>query len=330
MMAESVEAVRESLSQQQYIATTEIATVLYLAEQLGKPLLLEGPAGVGKTELSKAWAAATGRELVRLQCYEGLDESKALYEWEYAKQMLYTQLLRDKLSDLLASATSLTDAADKLADEEDVFFSKRFLLARPLLKAINSDAPTVLLIDEIDRADAEFEAFLLEILSDFQVSIPEIGTIAAKHHPTVFLTSNNTRELSEALKRRCLYIYIDYPTASEELRIVQIKVPDLGPEMARQAVEAVQSLRKMDLKKNPSVSETLDWARALVTLNAESLTKEVIENTLTVLLKYETDIARARRVLRGREGGTPGGSAGTGGSTGSSQDRPGAGRGRDW
>jgi len=329
-MAESVEAVKESLSQQQYIATTEIATVLYLAEQLGKPLLLEGPAGVGKTELSKAWAAATGRDLVRLQCYEGLDESKALYEWEYAKQMLYTQLLRDKLSDLLSSATSLTDAADRLASEEDVFFSERFLLARPLLKAISADAPTVLLIDEIDRADAEFEAFLLEILSDFQVSIPEIGTIVAKHHPTVFLTSNNTRELSEALKRRCLYIYIDYPTAGEELRIVQIKVPDLGPELAKQAVEAVQSLRKMDLKKNPSVSETLDWARALVTLNAESLSREVIENTLTVLLKYETDIARARRVLRGREGSAPGGSAGGDSGAGGAQDRPGAGRGRDW
>lgn len=328
-MVESVEQVRESLNEQQYIASPEIATVLYLAEKLGKPLLLEGPAGVGKTELSKAWASATGRELVRLQCYEGLDESKALYEWEYAKQMLYTQLLRDKLSDLLASAASLGEAADKLAAEEDVFFSERFLLARPLLRAITSDNPTVLLIDEIDRADAEFEAFLLEILSDFQISIPEIGTIVAKQRPVVFLTSNNTRELSEALKRRCLYIYIDYPTADEELRIVRTKIPDLGPELARQAVEAVQSLRKMDLKKNPSVSETLDWARALVTLNAESLSKEVIENTLTVLLKYETDIARARRVLRGREGGV-GGQGGS--SAGGNVDRPapGSGRGRDW
>lgn len=297
-MFESTEQVHAALAQQRYIATTEIDTVVFLAEKLGKPLLLEGPAGVGKTELSKAWAAATGRELVRLQCYEGLDESKALYEWEYAKQMLYTQLLRDKLADILSSANTLTEAADQLAAEEDVFFSPRFLLPRPLLRAINSDEPTVLLIDEIDRADAEFEAFLLEILSDFQVSIPEIGTILAKHHPVVFLTSNNTRELSEALKRRCLYIYIDYPDSEEELQIVRLKVPELAPSMAHQAVEVVQSLRQLHLRKNPSVSETLDWARALVTLNARSLEPDVLENTLTVLLKYEADVERARQVLK--------------------------------
>ncbi len=302
-MIESVQQVGQALAKECYIATNEIATVLFLAEKLGKPLLAEGPAGVGKTELSKAWAAATGRELVRLQCYEGLDEGKALYEWEYAKQMLYTQLLRDKLSDLLADTHSLSDAADRLASEEDVFFSERFLLARPLLRAINNDKPTVLLIDEIDRADAEFEAFLLEVLSDFQVSIPEIGTIVAKQRPIVFLTSNNTRELSEALKRRCLYLYIDYPDADEELRIVQMKVPELAPQIARQVVETVQSLRQLDLKKNPSVSETLDWARALVTLNAKSLDPETLDNTLTVLLKYEADVERARRVLRQRGGG---------------------------
>jgi MoxR-like ATPase len=301
-MFETVESVRHALDGQQYIATDEIATVLFLAESLGKPLLAEGPAGVGKTELSKAWAAATGRELVRLQCYEGLDESKALYEWEYAKQMLYTQLLRDRLANLLADTLSLAEAADRLGQEEDVFFSDRFLLPRPLLRAIRSDRPTVLLIDEIDRADAEFEAFLLEVLSDFQVSIPEIGTIVARQRPVVFLTSNNTRELSEALKRRCLYLYIDYPDTEEELRIVRLKVPELAPELARQAVEVVQSLRTLDLKKSPSVSETLDWARALVTLNTRALDNATLENTLTVLLKYEADVERARRALR-RVGG---------------------------
>lgn len=301
-MFDTVENVRHALDAQQYIATDEIATVLFLAESLGKPLLAEGPAGVGKTELSKAWAGATGRELVRLQCYEGLDEGKALYEWEYAKQMLYTQLLRDRLAHLLADTRSLSEAADRLGQEEDVFFSERFLLPRPLLRAISSEQPVVLLIDEIDRADAEFEAFLLEVLSDFQVSIPEIGTIVARQRPIVFLTSNNTRELSEALKRRCLYLYIDYPDADEELRIVRLKVPDLAPELARQAVEVVQSLRALDLKKNPSVSETLDWARALVTLNTRSLTPQTLDNTLTVLLKYEADVERARRALR-RVGG---------------------------
>jgi MoxR-like ATPase len=301
-MFDSVEKVSRGLVEQCYIATDEISTVLFLAEKLGKPLLAEGPAGVGKTELAKAWALATKRELVRLQCYEGLDESKALYEWEYAKQMLYTQLLRDKLSDVLSGVKTLAEATDRLAAEEDVFFSERFLLPRPLLRAINNDRPTVLLIDEIDRADAEFEAFLLEVLSDFQVSIPEIGTIVAKQRPVVFLTSNNTRELSEALKRRCLYLYIDYPDAEEELRIVQLKVPELAPRLARQVVELVQSLRQMDLRKNPSVSETLDWARALVTLNAKSLDPDMLDNTLTVLLKYETDVERARRMLRKQQG----------------------------
>ena len=305
-MFDNVKQVGQALAQQRYIATDEISTVLFLAEKLGKPLLAEGPAGVGKTELSKAWAAATNRELVRLQCYEGLDESKALYEWEYAKQMLYTQLLRDKLSDVLADAHSLSEAADRLSNEEDVFFSERFLLPRPLLRAIQNEQPTVLLIDEIDRADAEFEAFLLEVLSDFQVSIPEIGTIVARQRPVVFLTSNNTRELSEALKRRCVYLYIDYPGADEELRIVQLKVPDLAPRLARDAVQLVQSLRRMDLRKNPSVSETLDWANALVALNAHSLDPAVLENSLTVLLKYESDVTRARQMLTRRQQGDNG------------------------
>src|SRR5512135_2528702 len=227
-MFNNMAEVREALAGQRYIATDEIATVTYLADKLQKPVLVEGPAGVGKTELAKAWACAVNRELVRLQCYEGLDETKALYEWEYAKQMLYTQLLRDKLHDMLGDTKSLADAADRLAQEEDVFFSERFLLPRPLLQAITSEEPALLLIDEIDRADAEFEAFLLEILSDFQVSVPELATLTAKHQPMVILTSNNTRELSEALKRRCLYLFINYPNSEEELRIVRMRVPELN------------------------------------------------------------------------------------------------------
>jgi len=250
---------------------------------------------VGKTELAKAVAGATGRELIRLQCYEGLDETKALYEWEYAKQLLYTQLLRDKLQETLSGATSLAAAADKLAAEEDVFFSTRFLLQRPLLKAILSEQPTTLLIDEIDRSDAEFEAFLLEVLSDFQVSVPELGTLAAVHRPLVVLTSNNTRELSEALKRRCLYLFIDYPSIEQELAVVRLKVPELSPKLARQAVELVQRLRKMDLRKSPSISETLDWAKALVTLNAQSIDQKTLETTLSVLLKHETDLQRVKQ-----------------------------------
>jgi MoxR-like ATPase len=292
------QAIKVALGKQQYIASDEIATIMYLSQQLGKPLLTEGPAGVGKTELAKAIAGATNRELIRLQCYEGLDETKALYEWEYAKQLLYTQLLRDKLQESLSGTLNLTEAADKLAGEEDVFFSMRFLLQRPLLKAILSEAPTVLLIDEIDRADAEFEAFLLEVLSDFQVSVPELGTLAAIHRPLVVLTSNNTRELSEALKRRCLYLFIGYPTVEQELSVVRLKVPELSSRMAQQAVEMVHSLRSLDLRKSPSISETLDWAKSLVSLNAKNLDPQTLQTTLSVLLKHEGDLQRVKRWLQ--------------------------------
>jgi MoxR-like ATPase len=296
-MFKSVSDVTSGLLGQQYIASDEISTVIYLAERMGKPILAEGPAGVGKTELAKAWAASSGRELIRLQCYEGLDEAKALYEWEYSKQMLYTQLLRDKLNQVMGEAPTLAAAADRLGQEENVFFSKRFLLPRPLLKALMNDKPVVLLIDEIDRADAEFEAFLLEILSDFQISVPELGTIKANHQPMVVLTSNNTRELSEALKRRALYLYVDYPTFESELKIVKMRAPDLTPDIAKQCVEIVQRLRELDLKKNPSVAETVDWAKALVAINAKHLDEKTLNDTLTVILKHESDIQRARRAL---------------------------------
>lgn len=303
-MFKNIADVLQGLGNQQYIASEEISTVVYLAQSLCKPILAEGPAGVGKTELAKAWAGAIGAPLVRLQCYEGLDESKALYEWEYAKQMLYTQLLRDTLRNVLGNVNSLGEAAKRLAEEEDVFFSENFLLPRPLMTALTSEVPVVLLIDEIDRADVEFEAFLLEVLSDFQVSVPELGTIKAKHQPMVLLTSNNTRELSEALKRRCLYLHVDYPTQQDEMNIVRLKVPNLRPELAQQAVAVVQQLRNMDLRKVPSISETLDWARALVTLNAQSIDEKTLNTTLTVLLKYETDVQKAKRMMGGSDSGS--------------------------
>src|SRR6266852_2086312 len=226
-MFSSIQDVIDRFAKHNYICSRRIATVVYLASHLEKPILVEGPAGVGKTELAKVLASALGHPLIRLQCYEGLDEAKALYEWEYAKQLLYTQILKDKISEVIGSARSLREAVDKIASEDDVFFSDRFILPRPLLRAITSEAPCVLLIDEVDKSDTEFEAFLLEVLSDFQVSVPELGTLHARHIPTVVLTSNNARELSDALKRRCLHLFIDFPEASQELQIVRLKVPNI-------------------------------------------------------------------------------------------------------
>jgi len=293
----SIEEVGSLLGKQNYISDKRISTVVYLSAALGKPVLIEGPAGVGKTDLAKVVSQSLGRELVRLQCYEGLDEAKALYEWEYAKQLLYTQILKDKISDVIGSAKSLTEAVSHLSKQDDVFFSEQFLLPRPLLKAISADKPTVLLVDEIDKADPEFEAFLLEVLSDFQVSVPELGSIKAKFPPLVFLTSNNTRELSDALKRRCLHLFVDYPEKSRELEIVRLKVPEVSAKLAAEVVDFVSDLRKKDLKKIPSISETLDWARALAVLNVKTLGDEVVKDTLSAILKYEGDVLKAQKEM---------------------------------
>jgi MoxR-like ATPase len=297
-MFASVDDVIARFEALQYITNRAIGTVVYLATALKKPILVEGPAGVGKTELAKVLSLALGHELIRLQCYEGLDEPKALYEWEYAKQLLYTQILKDKISEVIGSARSLTEAVDRIATEDDVFFSDRFLLPRPLLRAITSPEPAVLLIDEIDKSDSEFEAFLLEILSDFQVSVPELGTMKARHVPMVVLTSNNAREMSDALKRRCLHLYIDFPDKAHELAIVKLKVAGMGEQLAADVVTLIQRIRKLDLKKHPSISETLDWARALLLLNVDNLDQELVNETLSVILKYEGDIRKAQQELK--------------------------------
>ncbi len=296
-MFKSVEDVQQRFREARYIANRRIATVVYLAERMGRPVLIEGPAGVGKTEMAKVLAEATHRRLIRLQCYEGLDEGKALYEWKYAKQLLYTQLLKERIGELIEDTHSLPEAVAKIAGQDDAFFSYRFLSPRPLLSAIQADDSVVLLVDEIDKAEPEFEAFLLEVLSDFQVSVPELGTLVAKHIPLVVLTSNNARELSDGLKRRCLHLFIDFPAPREELEILRLKVPEISERLAEAVVTAVQRIRAMELRKPPSVSESLDWARSLVILNAETLDAALVESTLTMLVKYEKDMERVKGAL---------------------------------
>jgi MoxR-like ATPase len=289
----SPDDVLERLRATGYVADRSLATTLFLADRLGKPVLAEGPAGVGKTELAKALAIIAGTELIRLQCYEGLDEAKTLYEWEYPKQLLYTQILREKINEVVAGAANLREAVARIAAEEDAFFSEKFLLKRPLLRAITAAERTVLLIDEVDRAEAELEAFFLEVLAEFQVTVPELGTLRATNRPLVLLTSNNTRELSDALRRRCLHLWIDFPGAERELEILRARVPDADAALAAEVVRVVQGVRKLDLKKKPSVAETIDWARALVVLNVDRLDPTLARETLSLLLKYEGDVATA-------------------------------------
>ena len=272
-----------------YIADARTALAAWLAIELGRPLLLEGPAGVGKTDLARALAETLARPLVRLQCYEGLDEGKALYEWDYAKQMLYTQLLRDSVAAQTVGASSVADAVDRLAGAESAFFSKRFLIARPLLQVIESPQAAVLLIDEVDRADPEFEAFLLEILAESQVTIPELGTLRAAHPPLVILTTNATRDMTDALRRRCLHAFLEYPPPSRELAILELRIPGIAKDLAARLVELVHKVRALDLRKAPSIAETVDWARALLLLGASALDRELVSSTLGVLVKHEED-----------------------------------------
>lgn len=295
----SVDAVQQECASVKYIASRQIATTVYLAFNLQKPILIEGPAGVGKTELAKAMSEILQVQLIRMQCYEGLDESKALYEWKYGKQLLYTQLLKDKLSELMEGAKGLAQSIERLHSHDDLFFSEHFLEPRPLFKALHEDAGCVLLIDEVDKSDQEFEAFLLEVLSDFQVSIPELGTISARVKPLVILTSNNTREMSDALKRRCLHLYIPFPDAKLERQILETRVPGLSDTLRRELVAFIQSVRTLDLKKQPSVSETIDWARVLLLLSAEHLSVDLVRDTLNTFLKFEEDIAVASEQIVG-------------------------------
>ena len=290
-IADSVSSIKEHFERHRYICSDEIATAVFLAYKLKKPVLIEGPPGVGKTELAKTASEMFTLPLVRLQCYEGLDESKAIYEWKYGKQLLYTQVLKEALDEVLQGAKGFSQSVAKLHEFGDIFFSNEFLEPRPLLKAIREENGCVLLIDEIDKADHEFESLLLEILSDYQISIPEIGTVkATTEPPIVFLTSNNTREISDALKRRCLHLYIPFPDTDLESRIIEARVPEIPPELKRQLVQFIQELRQLDLKKLPAISETIDWARTLVLLHAESLEPKMVKDTLNVILKFQEDI----------------------------------------
>lgn len=294
---DAVDDVRDRLRKVDYLSDDSIAGIVYLADRLGKPILVEGPAGTGKTQLAKSVAEITGSRLIRLQCYEGLDESKALYEWDYTKQILYAELLRDTAIERAANVRSLAEAVDRLAGADEAFFSERFLLARPLLTALQSEDPVVLLVDEVDRADPEFEAFLLEVLAENQVTIPELGTIRASAPPLVVLTTNGTRDMTDALRRRCLHLFLDYPPPSRELRILELRVPGIGKALAERLVAFVAGLRALDLRKRPSISETIDWARALTLLGASALSPEVVTETLGLLLKYEEDRERAEAAL---------------------------------
>ena len=293
----TADSLRKDLESHGYIASENVALTLFLAAQLEKPILVEGPPGVGKTELAKAASALFQRPLIRLQCYEGLDESKALYEWKYGKQLLYTQVLKEQLGDILRGAQGLSESVERLHQFGDIFYSTEFLEPRPLLSALQSDEGAVLLIDEIDKSDQEFEAFLLELLSDYQISIPEIGTVKAHKKPLVLLTSNNQRELSDALKRRCLHLYISYPDQSPECKILASQVPSLPEKLREPLVSFVQSLRAQDLRKAPAISETIDWARTLLLLNVEALDAVWVEKTLAVLLKHQDDVERIREKL---------------------------------